>query len=113
MYAKKIGMLVILSLSIATVMMSTTGLSLVSPAFAGGDEKKCKDNGDNNCNDTERNQKVSAKDECENETTVKYHSDDNEIGNVLVCSIDAANLRDTALVNSSSVFGDLIAPEFQ
>ena len=30
-------MLVILSLSIATVAMDTTGLSLVSPVFAGGD----------------------------------------------------------------------------
>ena len=56
---KKIGMFVILSLSIATVVMGTVGLNLVSPVFAGGDhhdhgEKKCKDNGDNNCNDTLR-----------------------------------------------------------
>ena len=37
MYTKKIGMFVILSLSIATVAMGTAGLSLVSPVFAGGD----------------------------------------------------------------------------
>jgi hypothetical protein len=58
MYTKKIGMLVILSLSIATVAMGTASLNLVSPVFAGGDhhdhgEKKCKNNDDNNCNDTQ------------------------------------------------------------
>ena len=37
MYTKKIGMLVILSLSIATVVMGTAGMNLVSPVFAGGD----------------------------------------------------------------------------
>ena len=54
-----IGMLVILSLLLTTVTMGTAGLSLVSPVFAGGDHhddggKKCKDNGDNNCNDTHK-----------------------------------------------------------
>ena len=70
MYTKKIGMLVILSLSIATVAMGTTGLNLVSPVFAGGDhhdhgEKNCKNNDDNNCNDTHKTQKIKAKNECE------------------------------------------------
>ena len=37
MNKKKISMFVILSLSIATVVMGTTGMSLVSPVFAGGD----------------------------------------------------------------------------
>ena len=65
--------------------------------FAGGDhdEKKCKNNEDNNCNDTEKNQKLSAKDECDNENTVKHHSDDNNIDNILICSIDAVNLKDS------------------
>ena len=40
MYTKKIGMLVILSLSIATVVMGTAGLNLVSPVFAGGDHMR-------------------------------------------------------------------------
>ena len=76
-------MFVILSLSIATVVMGTTGMSLVSPVFAGGDHhdhdgKKCKDNGDNNCNHTERNQKLTTKTECENENTNKDHSRDND-----------------------------------
>ena len=37
MNTNKIGMLVVLSLSLATVTMGTAGLSLVSPVFAGGD----------------------------------------------------------------------------
>ena len=68
MNTKKISMFVILSLSIATVAMGTTGMSLVSPVFAGGDHdggKKCKDNDDNNCNDTHKNKKIKAKNECE------------------------------------------------
>ena len=97
MNTKKIGMFVILSLSIATAVMGTAGSNIVSPVFAGGDhegEKKCKNNEDNNCNDTEKNQKLSAKDECENENTVKHHSDDNNIDNILICSIDAVNLKE-------------------
>ena len=117
MYTKKIGIFVILSLSIATVAMGTAGLSLVSPVFAGGDHhdhggKKCKDNGDNNCNNTERNQKLKTKTECENENTNKDHSRNNDNVNILVCSTDAANLRGTALVNSSSVFADTVQPTF-
>ena len=116
MNEKKISMFVILSLSIATVAMGTTGMNLVSPVFAGGDHhddegKKCKDNGDNNCNHTERNQKLTAKTECENENTNKDHSRDNENVNVLVCSTDAANLKDTELLNST-VFGDTVEPAF-
>ena len=114
MNAKKISMFVILSLSIATAVVGTTGSNIVSPVFAGGDhdEKKCKNNEDNNCNDTEKNQKLSAKDECDNENTVKHHSDDNNIDNILICSIDAVNLKDSVLVNSS-VFGDAIEPIFE
>ena len=81
MNTNKIGMLVVLSLSIATVTMGTAGLSLVSPVFAGGDHhdhghdsKKCKDNGDNNCNDTHKTQKIKAKNDCEIENYNKDHS---------------------------------------
>ena len=81
----------ILSLSIATVAMGTTGLSLVSPVFAGGDhhdhgEKKCKNNDDNNCNDTHKTQKIKAKNDCEIENENKDHSHDNGNVNTLTCS---------------------------
>ena len=87
-------------------------MNLVSPVFAGGDHdgKKSKDNGDNNCNHTERNQKLTTKTECENENINKDHSRDNENVNVLVC-IQSANLKDTELLNST-VFGDTVEPAF-
>jgi hypothetical protein len=104
MYTKKIGMFVILSLSIATVVMGTAGLNLVSPVFAGGDhhddgEKKCKDNGDNNCNDTHKTQKINAKNECEIENENKDHSHDNTNVNELLCSNEAQNLKDVETTN--------------
>jgi hypothetical protein len=99
MYTKKISIFVILSLSIATVVMGTAGLSLVSPVFAGGDhhdhgEKKCKDNGDNNCNDKHKTQKINVKNECEIENTNKDHSHDNGNINSLTCTNQAQNLDD-------------------
>jgi len=99
MYSKKIGIFVILSLSMATVAMGTTGLNLVSPVFAGGDhhdhgEKKCKDNGDNNCNDTHKTQKIKAKNDCKIENENKDHSHDNGNVNTLSCSNEAQNLKD-------------------
>ncbi len=101
-------MLVILSLSIATVAMGTAGLSLVSPVFAGGDhhdhgEKKCKDNGDNNCNDTHKTQKIYAKNKCEIKNENKDHSHDNANVNTLDCTNIADNLKDVLTVN---VFND-------
>jgi len=95
---------VILSLSIATVVMGTAGLNLVSPVFAGGDhhddgEKKCKDNGDNNCNDTHKTQKINAKNECEIENENKDHSHDNTNVNELLCSNEAQNLKDVETTN--------------
>ena len=116
MNTKKISIFVILSLSIATVAVGTAGLSLISPVFAGGDHhdhggKKCKDNGDNNCNNTEKNQKLTTKTECENENTNKDHSRNNDNTNILVCRTDAANLRDSALLNSS-IFADTVQPTF-
>jgi hypothetical protein len=113
MYTKKIGMFVILSLSIATVVMGTAGMNLVSPAFAGGDhhdhgEKKCKKNDDNNCNDTHKTQKIEAKNYCEIENENKDHSHDNANENSLECVNNAQNLKDV-----DQVFGDgaLTAPQ--
>jgi hypothetical protein len=101
MNTNKIGMLVVLSLSLATVTMGTAGLNLVSPVFAGGDHhdhghdsKKCKDNGDNNCNDTHKTQKIKAKNDCEIENYNKDHSKDNTNKNDLSCANDAQNLKD-------------------
>ena len=101
-------MLVILSLSIATVAMGTTGLNLVSPVFAGGDhhdhgEKKCKDNGDNNCNDTHKTQKIDQKNDCDISNYNKDHSHDNKNRrNELTCINDAQNLKDAIQIFGST-----------
>jgi len=107
MNTNKIGTLVVLSLSLATVVMGTTGLSLVSPVFAGGnhdhDGKKCKNNDDNNCNDTHKTQKIEAKNDCEISNYNKDHSHDNANENSLECANEAQNLKD---VVQTDVFGD-------
>jgi hypothetical protein len=112
MYTKKICMFVILSLSIATVVMGTAGLSFVSPVFAGGDNhddggKKCKDNDDNNCNDTHKTQKIKVKNECEIENENKDHSHDNENLNELTCVNEAQNWKD---VETLDIFTDGAVP---
>ena len=107
-------MFVILSLSIATVVMGTAGLNLVSPVFDHhdhGGKKEWKKNDNKNCNDTEKNQKLMTKTECENENTIKDHGRNNDNTNILVCSTDAVNLKDSVLLNST-IFGDTIEPIF-
>src|SRR6476646_6535374 len=105
MNTNKIGTLVVLSLSLATVVMGTTGLSLVSPVYAGGDHghghdgKKCKNNDDNNCNDTHKTQKIEAKNDCEIENENKDHSHDNENLNELNCVNEAQNLNDVEQID--------------
>jgi uncharacterized membrane protein len=91
---KKMGMFVLLSISIVAVITGTAIMSLATPAFAGGDEKKCKNNDDNNCNDKHKTQKIKAKNECEIENTNKDHSKNNENINELVCVNEAQNLND-------------------
>ena len=92
-------MSIILSIAIATAISGTTAMSLAASVFAGGDhhdhdEKKCKNNDDNNCNDKHKTQKINAKNECEIENYNKAHSKDNENLNELICVNDAQNLND-------------------
>jgi hypothetical protein len=99
MVTKETGIFVVLSIAIATAISGTTVLSLAAPAFAGGDHddndgKKCKNNGDNNCNDKRKTQKIEAKNECEIENYNKDHSKDNTNLNELICVNDAQNLND-------------------
>jgi hypothetical protein len=110
MNTKKIGMFVILAISIATAISGTAVTSLAAPAFAGGDDhhdhdgKKCKNNDDNNCNDKHKTQKIKAKNECEIENENKDHSKDNVNINGLECS----NFTDNT---SDSVFETIVLVE--
>ena len=82
---------VVLSAGMLTALTATTTL-LAIPVFA--DKKHCEDNGDNNCNDKHKTQKIKAKNYCEIENTNKDHSHDNENLNELVCVNEAQNLND-------------------
>ena len=102
---KKTAMLVVVSIAIVAAISGTAATSLVAPVFAGGDEKKCKGNGDNNCNDTHKTQKIREKNYCEIENTNKDHSSDNENLNELDCINDAQNLKDV-----EQIFGLIAEP---
>lgn len=100
---------VVLSVTILAALTATSNTFLLTATFA--DKKHCEDNGDNNCNHVEKNINNKAKDNCENENKISHHSHKNDITNILVCSIDAAVLKDSALDNSS-VFSDTVQPQF-
>jgi hypothetical protein len=115
MYAKKLSVFVILSLSIATVVMGTAGPSFLSTVYAGGD--KCKDNGDHNCNDKNRNQKLKLSNDCTGKIEIKNTDADSGEGGsagghsaALSTSCenqgDAASLKDLEQANST-LFGSI------
>ncbi len=106
MNSKNLLMFVVLSSAIVT---ATSGMSLVTSVYA--DKKHCEDNKNNNCNHTEKNQKLTAKDECDNNNKIKHHSGHNNVDNTSICSTDATNLRNTDLFNST-IFGDTVQPQF-
>lgn len=92
MYTKNLLLFVALSATMLAGLMAT-GTSLVTPAFA-NDGKHCKDNGDNNCNDIHKTQKIKEKNDCSIENYNKDHSNDNENTNELVCVNEGQNLKD-------------------
>ena len=96
-----LGLFAILAIGMLTALTATT-LTIATPVFAS--KKHCEDNGDNNCNSTHNTQKIKAKNECEIENKNKDHSSHNDNLNGLLCLQQNANLRDSALINSS-VFG--------
>jgi hypothetical protein len=116
MKTTKVGMFVLLSLSIAAVVAGTASLNLITPVFAGGDhhhgDQKCKNNDDNNCNDTHKTQKIKARNECEIDNKNKDHSSKNDNLNELRCSNEAANLKHVAEI-SGPVDGGLEAASAQ
>jgi hypothetical protein len=120
MKTTKVGMFVLLSLSMAAVVAGTAGMNLITPVFAGGDhhhhdhgDQKCKDNGDNNCNDTHKTQKIKAKNECEIENKNKDHSSKNDNANELACVNEAQNLKDVVQIFGAPLDGGLEAANAQ
>ena len=116
MNKKKISMFVILSLSIAIVVMGTTGMSLVSPVFAGGDHhdhdgKKCKDNGDDSCNDTHKTQKNKGKNDCKADIEIK-HSEQASIATSVNCEDINTNVKVKDIDQTNSTLDILGDPFF-
>jgi hypothetical protein len=102
MNQKQIGIFAIMAIAVIATILGTTASSLIAPAFASEDEKKCKNNEDNNCNDTHKTQKIKTINECEIENTNKDHSKDNTNDNFLVCDNAAQNLK-----NVDQIFGEI------
>jgi hypothetical protein len=91
---KNTTMLLILSFAIAAAISGTTVMSLAAPVFAGRDEKTCKDNDGDNCNDKHLTQKIREMNNCEIENTNKDDSSKNDNENDLICVNEAQNLKD-------------------
>ena len=98
------------TLALSAGLLAAIGGSTLS-AFAGGNgdhhdghDAKCKHNDDNNCNSTEIDQKLDAKNYCEIENENKDHSRDNENINDLACENFAQNQNDVASIDDR-IFG--------
>src|SRR4029077_20542664 len=81
---------------------------LALPTAAFGDTFKCKDNGDNNCNNTTIVQKITINNNCNIINENKDQSDHNQNVNQLSCSNQYANIYGT-LINApifNTIFGN-------
>ena len=96
-------MFVVLSAGMLTALTATT-MSLAVPAFA--DKKKCEDNGNNNCNDKHKTQKIEQKNKCEIENENNHHSKKNDNTNDLFCLNAAANLDNVFVLSLRGTDGE-------
>ena len=86
--------------------LTATGMSQVEPAFA-ADKNKCKDNGNDSCND--RNKKIQEENNCKIENENDDNSDNNGgNSNTLTCSNFAVNPEDVSgQLGHDQTFGPL------
>ena len=78
--------------------MATTSLSTI---FA--DDKDCKKNDDNNCNENKKIQRSSPKVKCEVDTEIKDHNKDSIVGPTdLQCNSNSQSLIDSNIQSSPS-----------
>jgi hypothetical protein len=86
----------------------TIGSISTLPASAFADTVKCKNNGDNNCNNTTIVQKITINNNCNIINENKDHSDHNQNVNQLSCSNQYANIYGS-LINApifNTIFGN-------
>lgn len=86
-------------LIILTVSLIITGVNSTPSIFTSifADDKKCKNNDDNNCNETKKkNQKASSKVHCEVDTEIKDHNKNTVVEPIdLQCNSNSQNLIDS------------------
>jgi hypothetical protein len=81
---------------------------LALPTAVFGDTVKCKDNGDNNCNNTTIVQEITINNNCNIINENKDHSSHNENVNQLSCTNQYANIY-CSVINApvfNTIFGD-------
>src|SRR6478672_5440007 len=86
----------------------TIGSISTLPAPAFGDTVKCKDNGDNNCNNTTIVQEITINNNCNIINENKDHSSHNENVNQLSCTNQYANIYGSVINTPvfNTIFGD-------
>jgi Chitobiase/beta-hexosaminidase C-terminal domain/Bacterial Ig-like domain len=82
------------------VLVSMTGIAWIAPVFA---ENRCDNNDDNNCNQPEKNQKLSPKVKCKVHTDVADHNKNTVVGPIdLQCNSKNSNIRDSTVIQNPS-----------
>ena len=79
---------------LAAAALTTIGVFSVPAVFA----DKCGNNEDNNCNETDVNQKTWTNNKCELENLDSDHSNENFFKNTLSCVNEVRNLEDFATI---------------
>ena len=96
-------MFLVLSAAMLTAL-STTMISQAAPAFA--EKTKCKDNGDNNCN--EINKKKEIKNDCYVKIENEDHSDHNSISGDQTVNCQNSIIKNNDENNVSNEPGDVV-----
>ena len=94
-------------LTMLPIIVTIGSISTV-PASAFANTVKCKNNGDNNCNNTTIVQKITINNNCNINNENKDHSDHNQNVNHLFCTNQYANIYGS-LINApvfNTIFGN-------
>ena len=78
----------------AAGLLTTIGIFSVPSVFA----DKCNKNEDNNCNETDINQKIGTDNKCKLENLSNDHSNENFDENTIECKNIATNLKNFATI---------------
>ena len=92
--------------SMLFISLMAVSVTTITNTFA--DDKDCKKNDDNNCNENKKIQKSNAKGECEVDTEIKDHSKNSIVGPVdLECNSNSQSLIDSNIQSSPPDDGNI------